>query len=228
MKKSILVIAAHPDDEVLGCGGAVARLVNEGHKAYVLILGEGITARGSKRSVAKFKKEIRELKVQAKRANKIIGVSNIFHYEFPDNRFDSVALLDIVKIIEKVKNKVNPYTVFTHHYNDLNVDHRITYSAVLAACRPLKGDTVKEIYSFEIPSSTEWNYPNKFNPNCFIDISQTLELKIKALQCYRAELKKFPHPRSEEVLRVISRKWGSVVGYDYIEAFELIRRINGI
>ena len=226
MKRRILVIAAHPDDEVLGCGGTVARRVAEGFEVSTLILGEGITSRDDKSQKRKREGSLKSLKRNIYKANAITGVKNLFLFNFPDNRFDTVALLDIVKVIEKVKEKVKPDIIYTHHKNDLNIDHRITYNAVLTACRPIAGNTVKEIYSFEVPSSTEWNYPYLFSPNAFVDISGMIKKKIKAFKYYKSELREFPHPRSKETIEAIARHRGSVSGVEYAEGFEVIRIVK--
>lgn len=221
MKKRILVVAAHPDDEILGCGGTIARLIKKGNRVSTLILGEGMVSREGKK-----KRDVKKLKEDAHKANKIIGVKDINIYDFPDNRFDTVSVLDIVKVIEKIKRSLRPDIIYTHHWNDLNIDHRICYKAVLTASRPVKNETVKEIYSFDIPSSTEWNYPNIFCPNIFVDVSETLDKKIKALKAYKTELRKFPHPRSEGAVRNIAKRWGSVAGLKCAEAFEAVRIIK--
>ena len=221
--KTILIVAAHPDDEVLGCGGTIARLIKEGFEVYTLILGEGITSRDDMRDRKRREEEITELKGEAKEANKILGVKEVFFYDFPDNRFDTVPFLDIVKVIEKVENSINPEIIFTHYEMDLNIDHQITYRAVITATRPLKEETVKEIYSFEIPSSTEWRYPLNFSPDVFFDISTTIDIKIKALEKYKTELKKYPHPRSLEGVKLIAKNWGIKVGLEYAEAFKVVR-----
>jgi len=221
--KTILIVAAHPDDEVLGCGGTIARLIKEGFEVYTLILGEGITSRDDMRDRKRREEEITELKGEAKEANKILGVKEVFFYDFPDNRFDTVPFLDIVKVIEKVKNSINPEIIFTHYEMDLNIDHQITYRAVITATRPLKEETVKEIYSFEIPSSTEWRYPLNFSPDVFFDISTTIDIKIKALEKYKTELKKYPHSRSLEGVKLIAKNWGIKVGLEYVEAFKVVR-----
>lgn len=223
MKKNVLVVAAHPDDEVLGCGGTIARLKQEEYDIYTMILGEGITSRDESRDTGKRKKEIKELKDQIVQANKILGVKKVFIFDFPDNRFDSVALLDIVKKIEKVKNEVKPEVIFTHFKDDLNIDHKITYDAVLTATRPQKEERVKTIYSFEVLSSTEWSYPLCFNPNVFFDISKTIDTKIKAMSCYKSELKEYPHPRSLEAIELNAKMWGVKTGIDMAEAFHLVR-----
>lgn len=224
--KKILVIAAHPDDEILGCAGTVARLVKEGCESYTLILGEGITSRDIKRDKAKREQEIRELKEQIHKANRIIGVKKVFIYDFPDNRFDTVPLLDIVKVIENIKDKVKPDIIFTHYEKDLNIDHKITYQAVITATRPLPDETVKEIYSFEVLSSTEWNYPLSFSPDVFFDISETMDLKLKAMSEYKTELKDFPHTRSLEGIKQNAQLWGMKTGLKYAEAFKLVRYVR--
>lgn len=224
--KTILVVAAHPDDEILGCGGTIKRLVDEGCIAYTLILGEGITSRDEKRDRDERIVEIEELKKQVNEANRIIGVKEVFLHDFPDNRFDTVALLDIVKVIEKVKNELQPDIIFTHYENDLNIDHQITYKAVLTATRPMKEECVKELYSFEVLSSTEWNYPLSFSPDVFFDISDHIEYKKKAMQIYKSELNDYPHPRSLEGMDISAKSWGLKVGHKYAEAFKLGRMLR--
>lgn len=226
MAKKILVIAAHPDDEILGCGGTAARLVKEGNEIYSVILGEGITSRDVNRQREKREKEIAQLKKQAQEANDLIGVKELFTFDFPDNRFDSIPLLNIVKAIEEVKSKLKPDILFTHYEHDLNIDHHITYQAVLTAARPLAGETVKEIYSFEILSSTEWNYPLRFNPDCFFDISGTIDIKTAAMEKYKSELREFPHPRSLKGIRLNAENWGMKTGLPFAEAFKVVRTIK--
>ena len=208
----ILIIAAHPDDEVLGCGGTVARLSKEDHSIYTLILGEGVTSRDNIRNRKNRENEIIDLKNYAEKANKILGVKRVFFYDFPDNRFDTVSFLNIVKTIEKVKNELKPNIIFTHYEKDLNIDHQITYKAVITATRPVREETVKEVYSFEIPSSTEWFYPLSFSPDMFFDISETIDIKLKALKKYQTELRESPHPRSCEGVKLIAKLWGMKVG----------------
>ncbi len=224
--KTILVIAAHPDDEVLGCGGTIARLTSEGSNVYTLILGEGVTSRDRKRDLAKRENEIAELKKQAENANRILGVKKVYTFDFPDNRFDSVPLLDIIKTIEETKDGLKPDIVFTHHIGDLNIDHQVTFKAVMAACRPAIGESVKEIYSFEIPSSTEWNAPSSltyFMPDYFVDVNKSLDIKINALKEYETELRDFPHPRSLKAVELNAEQWGVKMGFEAAEAFKTVR-----
>jgi LmbE family N-acetylglucosaminyl deacetylase len=224
LSKNILIIASHPDDEVLGCFGTVEKLIKDGYKAYTLILGEGKTSRDDKRDVENHKDEISELRKEILQANKTIGIEKVFIEDFPDNRFDTVDLLDIVKVISKVVDDVRPEIIFTHFENDLNIDHRITYNAVLTATRPMKNCPVKEIYSFEILSSTEWNYPLTFSPDSFFEIE--IEKKQKAMSIYQSELREFPHPRSIDGIELNAKYWGMRVGRKYIEAFKTIRVIK--
>ena len=226
MNKRILIVAAHPDDEVLGCFGTVARLISEGYEAYTLILGEGKTSRDDKRQVDNKADEIQVLTSEIQKANNIIGVKKVFIESFADNRFDSVDLLDIVKVISKVKDEVNPDIVFTHYEHDLNIDHQITYKAVITATRPMQDECVKEIYSFEILSSTEWNYPLSFAPDTYFDISETLDLKISAMKEYTSELCEYPHPRSVDGIELNAKYQGMRVGKTYVEAFKSIRIIK--
>lgn len=221
MNKKILIVAAHPDDEVLGCFGTVAKLIKKGYQAYTLILGEGKTSRDNFN-----KKELEKIKDEILKANNVIGIDKIFIEHFPDNRFDSVNLLDIVKVVEKVKNEIKPDIIFTHFKDDLNIDHQITYKAVITATRALKNESVKEIYSFEILSSTEWNYPLSFNPDVYFDISSTIDLKLKAMSEYRSELREFPHPRSLEGIKLNAKYLGMRVGREYVEAFKCVRIIK--
>lgn len=220
MAKKILIVAAHPDDEVLGCFGTVARLIQDGYEAFTLILGEGKTARGEGQE------EISILREEIQKANRTIGVKEVFIENFPDNCFDSVALLDIVKTISKYKELIEPDIIFTHFANDLNIDHQITYKAVITATRPMQNECVKEIYAFEILSSTEWNYPTTFSANTFFDISSTLQLKLDAMSEYRSELCEFPHPRSLKGIELNAHYQGMRVGKEAVEAFEVIRVVR--
>lgn len=223
--KKILIIAAHPDDEILGCGGTALRLAKEGNEIYTMILGEGITSRDDVRNSEIHKNELSSLRSDLESANKVIGAKDVFVETFPDNRFDSVPLLDIVKSIEKIKNKIKPDMVFTHFANDMNIDHTITNRAVLTATRPMVDETVKTIYAFEVLSSTEWNFPLSFNPDTFFDISDFIEGKKEAMSLYKNEIREFPHPRSVKGIELNSAYWGMRVGLNFAEAFVTLRNI---
>lgn len=226
MSKKILIVVAHPDDEVLGCFGTVSKLIKEGYEAYTLILGEGKTSRLDTRKIEENKEQLEILNDEIKKANDIIGIKKCFVYDFPDNRFDSVDLLDIIKVISKIKEEIKPDIIFTHYENDLNIDHKITYQAVITATRPIENESVKEIYSFEILSSTEWQYPISFSPDVFFDIQDTIELKLNAMQCYKSELCLYPHPRSLEGIELNAKYNGMRVGKNYVEAFKSVRVIK--
>jgi len=224
----VLVIAAHPDDEILGCGATSARLVTEGHEVHFAILGEGVTSRHSNRADAD-SAQVAALHQRAHAAAAKVGVKNVVLQTLPDNRLDTVPLLDIVKIIEGIVERTRPEVIYTHHGGDLNIDHGIIHRAVLTATRPTAGQPVREIYAFEVPSSTEWAFQHialPFRPNVFVDVTRTLEAKIAAMECYESEARKFPHPRSPEALRALAMRWGSTVGCAAAEAFELVRSIR--
>jgi LmbE family N-acetylglucosaminyl deacetylase len=223
----VLVIAAHPDDEVLGCGGTAARMVQEGSEVYIAIMGEGITSRHQQREGADAG-ELSLLHMHAEAAARTIGAKDVLLQKLPDNRLDSVPLLEVVKRVESLIERFQPQVIYTHHPGDLNVDHGVIHRAVLTATRPMAGQRVREIYAFEVPSSTEWAFSSVqpvFRPNVFVDISATLETKIAAMACYETEARPFPHPRSAEALRAIATRWGSVAGCAAAEAFELVRAV---
>jgi len=224
----VLVIAAHPDDEVLGCGGTIARLAQEGHDVYIAIMGEGITSRYQAREPAD-QALVEVLHVQTRRVAELLGAKDVFLFGLPDNRFDTVPLLEVVRILEGLIEDLNPEVVYTHHGGDLNIDHALVFRATLTATRPMKGRPVKRVYAYETASSTEWAFQKfspAFYPNVFVDISHTLDIKLQAMQLYESEVCPSPHPRSLQALRVIAQRWGSVVGLDAAEAFELIRYVH--
>lgn len=224
----VLVVASHPDDEILGIGGIVRRHVINGDEAFCLVLGEGATARFDRRENIEAD-SLHKLKDSAYRAGNIIGYKQIMFENLPDNRFDSVELLDIIKLVEKYIDIIQPDIVYTHHYGDINIDHRITFNAVITATRPIGARYPSEVYAFETVSSTEWNHGNPemtFRPNVFVDISKTIEDKIKALECYESELKNYPHPRSIEGIIVTAKRWGTVISREYAEPLEAIRIVR--
>jgi LmbE family N-acetylglucosaminyl deacetylase len=224
----VLVVAAHPDDEVLGCGGTIARLAGEGRSVHIAILGEGITSRAERREQADAA-ALRRLHADARAAGDLLGATGVSLFSLPDNRFDTVPLLEVIKIVEGLIAEHRPAVVYTHAAGDLNVDHGVIHRAVLTATRPLAGGCVREVLAFEVASSTEWafgQFGGGFQPTVFVDIADTLERKCAAMARYESEARAFPHPRSAEALRAIARRWGSVGGVPSAEAFELVRAVR--
>ncbi len=226
MKRNIIIFAAHPDDEVLGCGGTIARLVNEGSSIHVAFLSDGVFSRdGDSKSQ---QTELFSRRNAAKKACDILGVKTIFFGDFPDNRMDTIALLEIIQPMETFIARHQPHTVITHHSGDVNIDHRRTHEAAVTACRPQPAQCVKTLLSFEVPSSTEWQLPNSapiFAPNWFVDISTTLDQKLAALDAYSTELRDWPHARSSKAIEHLARWRGATVGVEAAEAFMLGRNL---
>lgn len=231
--KKILVVAAHPDDEVLGLGGTMHRLINEkGCKVRVVILGEGITSRSENRDTEKWKQELEVHRSNIQAARKAIGYDSVGIYDFPDNRFDTVALLDLIKVIEKEKREFETEVIFTHHGGDVNIDHQRTFEAIITACRPMDHEKVKMIITFETMSGTEWRSPSDpkhFLPNLFIEIGEEdLQAKINAMEVYEFEKRSYPHPRSPKALKIRAQMWGVANGLGLAEAFQVVRLIEKI
>ena len=226
-----MVAVAHPDDELLGLGGSMHHLIlNYNITTHVVILGEGITSRSDSRDTQRWEKELDLHQANIKKAQEQIGYHSVNAYQFPDNRFDSVSLLDIIKVLEKEKNIFMPDVIFTHHGGDLNIDHRRTFEAVITCCRPMQNEKVKQIITFETPSGTEWRAstdPKNFIPNFFIQITEeNINAKIRAMESYEFEKRAYPHPRSPEALKILAQRWGIAVGVDFAEAFCIVRSIN--
>ena len=225
---NILVIVSHPDDEVLGCGGSICRFARAGQDVHIAIMSRGLGARYNEDHEVP-EELLQAISRQSDAVAKQLGARQLILHDLPDNRFDTIPLLKIVKIIEGLISTVHPEIIITHHGGDLNVDHRRVFQATVTATRPAGPALVRDLYSCEIPSSTEWAFQHTghaFRPNVFIDITETLEEKIRALQAYESEVRAFPHPRSPEAVRVTAQRWGTVCGCRSAEAFELIRSIR--
>jgi LmbE family N-acetylglucosaminyl deacetylase len=220
-KMRVLVIAAHPDDEVLGCGATMKKLTLEGHDVKVILLGKGISSRHE--IGEQYTSEVRNLEKATARANNILGVKDIITLDFPDNKYDSVPLLDVVRGFENYVTEYNPDVIITHHGGDLNVDHKITLQSVLTASRPQGRKT--SIYSMFIPSATDYS-EQVFQPNVFVNVEDVFEYKLRALNEYHSEMREYPHSRSIEALEHVAKYWGNRVGLRYAEPFVLIRRFE--
>ncbi|NEQ36718.1 MAG: PIG-L family deacetylase [Okeania sp. SIO3I5] len=225
----VLVIAAHPDDEVLGCGATIAKHALRGDVVHVLILAEGITSRDLQPDREKRNYELSALAEVPREAAKILGAASVELHNFPDNRLDSCNLLDIVKVVEQAIDKHQPEIIYTHHRGDLNIDHCYVHQAVVTATRPLPNRSVKTLLFFEIASSTEWQTPYSapiFAPNWFVDVSDTISLKLKALEAYQSEMRPWPHARSIIALEHLAHWRGATIGVEAAEAFMLGRNIT--
>lgn len=229
--KRILVVVAHPDDELLGLGGTMNRLIKDYNvTARVIILGEGITSRSNTRDRTLWEEQLSIHRQNIYDAQKAVGYQSVGIYDFADNRFDSVDLLDLIKVIEEEKAEFDPEVIFTHHGGDVNIDHQRTFEAVVTATRPMAHERVRTIVTFETPSGTEWRAtsdPKHFIPNLFFSISEeNLNAKIKGMESYEFEKRAYPHPRSPEALKILAQRHGISVGTHYAEAFMIIRNIN--
>lgn len=227
--RKILVIAAHPDDEVLGCGGTIAQHADCGDRVEILIIAEGATSRQKSRDRSQATDELTTLTKAAKTAGSILGAANVELLDFPDNRLDSLDRLDLIKCIEERIDHHQPECVYVHHAGDVNVDHRRLHEAVVTACRPTPGHKVKQLLSFEVASSTEWQPPGSalpFQPNWFIDISNQWDRKLNALKAYTNEMREWPHARSIKAVEHLARWRGSQVGVEAAEAFCLLRCVQ--
>ena len=231
MKKNndVLIIAAHPDDEVLGCGGTMVKHMQNGDDVHVLILAEGMTSRDATRNRDGRLDDLITLADTAKKANDIIGGTSLHLHDFSDNRMDSLDLLDVVKVVEGFIEKYQPSIVYTHHRGDVNIDHTVIHDAVIAATRPQPGHCVKTLLFFETASSTEWRPAQSltaFNPNWFVDITgDALQKKLQALEAYTTEMRAFPHPRSVKALDYLAKWRGASIGCEAAEGFMLGRQI---
>lgn len=229
--KRLLVVVAHPDDELLGLGASIHRLVQRhGCTARAVILGEGLTSRAATRAPAQWAPELAAHRANIAHAAAAVGYASTGTYDFADNRFDSVDLLDLVKVLEQEKESFQPEVVFTHHGGDTNIDHRRTFEAVVTACRPVPGEPMRTLLACETPSSTEWqaaSYPQPFLPNVFLAVTaEDVAAKIAGMEAYEFEKRAYPHPRSPEALRILAQRWGVVIGQPFAEAFMLIRHIE--
>ncbi len=228
-RTKVLVVCAHPGDEILGCGATLALHVRQGHQVRVLVMGDGWTSRVKSVEKAKDVVDLDVIEKQARAALKLIGVEQVEYLRFPDNRFDTLPLLDLVKEVERVKQRFAPDILYTNSPFDLSVDQQKTSRAVVTAFRPQPGDNRTELFCFEVPSSTEWNVlggTGNFSPNYFVDVSETLSMKISAFQQMGFEVRPWPHPRSIEAIEHQAKGRGASVGVAAAETFMLLRAVK--
>ena len=220
--KNILTIAAHPDDEALGVAGTLARHAADGDSVHIVFLADGEGARGSKENLS-------QRREAAQKATDVISAKSVIFGDFPDNRMDTIPLLEIAQYVEKIIADIKPDIIYTHHAGDLNIDHRITHQAVLTACRPLPDSKIQSIYGFEVLSSTEWagaDQSQAFCPTHHVDITDYFDQKQTALRCYDAEMRDFPHARSYEAVEALATLRGAQVGLKKAESFTTIRTVQ--
>ncbi len=221
----ILVVVAHADDEALGCGGTIAKHSLNGDVITLFVMTDGISSR--KLSTDTNDGEIKQRSSYLVDSCKVLGINQLIQCDFPDNKMDDVALLDIVQSIEQECAHLKPEVIYTHSLDDLNIDHRITAQAVLTAFRPFPKSHVKTILAFEVLSSTQWQFSSsQFTANWFVDITGCYKQKIEALERYQKEMRNFPHPRSVEVVEALAKLRGSTIGVNFAEAFQLLRHQN--
>ena len=220
---TVLIVAAHPDDETLGAGATIARHARGGEEVSILFLADGVSSRDPDGDHVD---ELRRRRSTAIVAASTLGANTPQFLDLPDNRLDTVAMLSLARAVEEVVERIRPDTVYTHHAGDLNVDHRCTHEAVMTACRPVSTCPVKTVLCFELPSSTEWRSATAapgFNPTWFVDVGQTLEIKLAALSAYEEEMRPWPHPRSLQAVEHLARWRGATIGSTAAEAFVLAR-----
>lgn len=223
MSKIVLVVAAHSDDEALGCGGTIARHVAEGDTVYAVFLADGVSSR---EGAVNF--ELDKRMKAAECARQVLGITKSYYLGLPDNRLDALPLIEVIRPLEQVISEIKPQIVYTHHYGDLNVDHRVAHQAVMTACRPLPGSSVREIYTFQVMSSTEWNSPGymPFLPQYAVDISSYLDVREAALEAYEQEMRAYPHSRSLSHLVALAQHNGAMYGFVAAEVFMIARLLR--
>ena len=228
IKKKELIIVAHPDDEVLGCGGYLSKFKNR-KNFKIIFIGEGTSCRYSKNEFQNpIKKEIIKRQNQSIQSLKYLGIKNFKYYNLPCGRFDQIDIIEINKIIEKEINLFKPETIFTHSHDDCNNDHRIVNRSVMMSTRPVyKNKFLKNIITFEVISSTEWNFENQFSPNYFEKISdKNVKDKIKAFHFYKSEIQNKQMPRTRDGIRTLAKYRGKIISSEFAECFKIIRTIN--
>jgi len=220
----VLVVAAHPDDEMLGLGGTLAMHSADGDEVHVLMVTEGSSTqyKNNPEMIAQKKNEMNQVK-------DVLGFKEIHYCDLPDMKLDTLAHIDLNKPISKAIQNIKPEIVYTHFYGDVNKDHRMIFESVMVAVRPLGKDSVKKVICYNTPSSTEWNLQRShtaFMPNLYVDITGYLDKKVEALEQYKSEVREYPHPRSVKSIKVHAQYWGTHIGVEAAEAFMIVREIR--
>lgn len=229
MNSRVVVVAAHPDDEVLGLGGTIARHCANGDTVNIVFLSDGVTGRDSVYDPKKRADGIEARREGARQAAKLLGVGEIEFIEYPNLRMDRESVLEVTQVIERCFKKWSAEIVYIHNSSDTNIDHQVCFKASMAACRPVPGSTIRSIRCFEVPSSTEYSVPNlgvTFVPNLFVEIEEFWNVKLASLKCYDSEMRPYPFPRSVEVIEAMAICRGASVGIKKAEAFCEIRKIE--
>jgi LmbE family N-acetylglucosaminyl deacetylase len=224
MREVVLVVVAHSDDESISMAGTIVKHIKKGDKVFVISMTDGVGARDDANLNI-----IKQRKNASVTASKVLGFEWGDSYDFSDNVMDSYPLIEIVKAVEKAKYKYRPTLVYTHSGADLNVDHRVVANSVLTAFRPQPNELCKELRLFEVASATDYGnsaITGSFSPNLFIDISNEWPSKVKALEAYMEEMREYPHSRSIQGIKNLANLRGNQVGYDFAEAFEVIRKLE--
>lgn len=214
--RKIIVVAAHPDDELLGCGGTIALHAGAGDHVTAVITCEGESLRYGEKGVGQG--------AHTKRAAKELGIEDVRLLGFPDQRLDTLTLTEIITPLERIIRQLRPAIIYCQHGGDLNRDHQLVFQSLLVASRPCE-EYIETIYAFDTASSTEWAYPRTFVPDTWIDISSTLETKLAAMSCYESEVRSYPHPRSLEALKNRARAWGNQCCMEAAEVFMTVRKV---
>ena len=218
---NILAVLSHPDDEVLGCGGVLARHAVADDKVDVSIFTNGVGARGWKRGAADARK------TEWHNACRTLGAGAMIPPDvFSDQQLDRVSMLELAQVVERTLEKSRPEIVYTHWLGDLNLDHRLVAQAVLTATRPAAGSRVRRVLACEIPESTSQGFGfMSFEPNVYVDIGGYLKTKLEALRCYESERRESPHLRSAQGVVTCAGLRGGEAGCDFAEAFVLMREV---
>ena len=228
MTNTVLVVASHPDDEILGCGGTLCKHVEKGDLVNILIVSEGSTSRLNYVFNDICSSVTALQNISSSVADKL-GCNSFKFLSYPDNRLDSLDRLDLTQSIESHIQLVEPSIIYTHFSGDLNVDHRRVFESVLTACRPFPSSLIKTILSFEIPSSTDWAFGHlsrPFSPTWYSDITPYLQKKLDLLSCYDSEMRPWPHSRSIQALSHLAQLRGSQIGVHAAESFSVVRHVE--